>query len=80
MPNKMYSWDEMLATYEIQMIASYEKSKGRYVHGEELSALSFWLMLDTEKKGTLDEERIIQLAHGLRYTNVNHFNGFRKEF
>lgn len=44
MPNRGYTWDEMLAMYEIQMVASYEKSKGRYLHGEELSALSFWLL------------------------------------
>jgi len=44
MPDRGYTWDEMLAMYEIQMIASYEKSKGRTLHGEELSALSFWLL------------------------------------
>ena len=44
MPDRGYTWDEMLQTYELQMIASYEKAKGRTLHGDELSALSFWLL------------------------------------
>ena len=43
MPGKSYSWKEMLAMYELHMISSYEKAQGRYIHAEELSALSFWL-------------------------------------
>ena len=43
MPGKSYSWKEMLTMYELHMISSYEKAQGRYTHGEELSALSFWL-------------------------------------
>ena len=44
MPNKGYSWDDLMQTYEIHMLANFEKKKGRYVHAEELSALSFWLL------------------------------------
>ena len=49
MPDRGYTWEEMLQTYEIQVVSSYEKSKGRTLHGEELSALSMWLLADTEK-------------------------------
>jgi len=61
MPGQAYSWTEMLAMYEIQMIASYEKAKGRTIHGEELSALSFWLIKDTEKQGHLEEKEMSSL-------------------
>ena len=66
--------------YEIQMLASFEKAVGRYLHGEELSALSFWLTQDVERKGSLDEETMTRLCHGLRFTDVNSWNTFRDEF
>lgn len=54
MPDKAYSWEEMMAMYEMQMIASYEKSRGNALHGDELSALAFWLVVDAGKKGSID--------------------------
>jgi hypothetical protein len=56
MPDRGYTWDELVSMYEMQMISSYEKSKGRSIHGEELSALSFWLLQDKDKKGSVDFE------------------------
>lgn len=70
----------MLAMYEIQMLASYEKARGRTLHGEELSALSFWLIKDTEKQGHLDETAMSSLFQGLRFSNVDSWKSFRKEF
>lgn len=81
MPNRGYSWDEMLQMYEMQMIASYEKAKGRYLHSEELSALSFWLLSDTERKGSLtDAKDMQQLMGGLRYPDIDSWSKFREEF
>ena len=80
MPGKSYSWEEMMQMYEIQMIASFEKAKGRYLHGEELSALSFWLMQDVDRVGRLDEPAMTRLCHGLRFTNVDSWDTFREEF
>ena len=80
MPGKSYSWEEMLQMYEIQMLASFEKAVGRYLHGEELSALSFWLTQDVERKGSLDEDTMARLCHGLRFTDVNSWSTFREEF
>ncbi len=62
------------------MISSYEKAKGRTLHGEELSALSFWLLQDTEKKGSLGLEGMKTLMHGFRFTDVNTWSTFKKEF
>lgn len=76
MPDRHYTWDEMLQTYEIQMVASHEKSKGRTVHGEELSALSFWLLQDTEKKGSLEIEETSKLLQGLRFEPVEDWKSF----
>ena len=66
--------------YEIQMISSYEKSKGRTLHAEELSALSFWLTQDTERAGFLETSGMRSLMHGLRFTNIKNWKDFRKEF
>lgn len=53
MPDRSYSWDEMMAMYEVQMVASFQKAKGRDLHGDELSALAFWLVADHEKEGSI---------------------------
>ena len=79
-PKRSYSWDEMVSTYEIQMLASYEKAKGRTLHGEELSALSFWLLQDTEKKGSLAWEPLKDLMEGLRFAGLHNQKAFRREF
>ena len=44
MPKRGYTWDELMGMYEVQMVSSHEKAKGRSLHGEELSALAFWLL------------------------------------
>lgn len=80
MPEKSYSWKEMLDMYEIHMIASYEKAKGRYLHGEELAALSFWLTQDVQQEGFLDVSAMKKLCHGLRFTDVQNWKTFRDEF
>ena len=80
MPNRAYTWDEMLAMYEIQMIASYEKAMRNDIHAEELSALSFWLTADTERKGHLEEETMSDLFHGLRFPGLKTWQNFRSEF
>ena len=75
-----YSWDDMLQMYEHQMIASYEKSKGRTIHAEEISALSFWLLHDKERTGILEEQAMLDLFHGLRFPNLRNWADFRQEF
>ena len=62
------------------MLASFEKAVGRYLHGEELSALSFWLTQDVEREGSLDKDTMTRLCHGLRFTDVNSWNTFKDEF
>ena len=81
MPNRGYTWEEMLQMYEMQMISSYEKAKGRTLHAAELSALSFWLLVDTERSGSLTEAKdMSQLMGALRYPDINNWKAFRREF
>ena len=80
MPGRGYSWDELMQMYELQMIASHEKTKGRTLHAEEISALSFWLINDTSKLGYLSQSNMKTLMHGLRFTNVNDWKDFKREF
>ena len=82
MPGAGYSWDEMLTMYEMQIVSSHEKSKGRTLHGEELSALAFWMYMDAqEKKGAMTEEsQVDKLMTALRFPGIKNFDRFRKEF
>ena len=39
---RCFDWNELTQMYDAQIVASYEKTEGRYLLGEELSALAFW--------------------------------------
>lgn len=83
MPNRSYSWDEMLQMYEFHMVASREKHFGRTLHAEEIAALSFWLLQDTEKKGMLDLDAFNRLLVGFRFdpeAPIESINKYRGEF
>jgi hypothetical protein len=57
------------------MVSSYEKSKGRTIHGEEISALAFWLYCDPEKVGYMtDDEQMDKLMRALRFPSIRNFD------
>lgn len=58
-------------------MSSYEKSFGRDLLGEELSALSFWLAFT--KKSALTFEEFSELLSALRF-EVNSMKEFKSEF
>lgn len=63
------------------MVSSYEKSKGRTIHGEEISALALWLYSDPDKQGYMTEEsQMDKLMIALRFHSIRNFDRFRKEF
>ncbi len=63
------------------MVSSYEKSKGRTIHGEEISALAFWLYSDPDKQGYMtDESQMDKLMIALRFHSFRNFDRFKKEF
>lgn len=81
MPGPGFSWDEMLKMYELQMVSSYEKSKGRTIHGEEISALAYWLVSDPDKKGYMtDEKQVDNMMTSFRFLGIKNFERFKKEF
>lgn len=43
---RQFSFDELVAVYENQIAASFEKTTGRNLLGDELSALSLWMVQD----------------------------------
>ena len=49
------------------MVASSEKSAGRWLFGEELSCLSFWQLADKEQKGYLDCQNMSDLLEAFRF-------------
>lgn len=50
------SFDELVQVYENHIVSSVEKTTGRNLLGDELSCLSFWLLLDTDNEGVLNYE------------------------
>jgi hypothetical protein len=44
--SKMFNFEELHTVYLNQIAASYEKTFGRELLGEELSCLTFWLIQD----------------------------------
>ena len=44
---KEFTFEELLEIYENQIVASYEKTFGRELFGDELSCFTFWLIADT---------------------------------
>lgn len=70
----------MQQVYDIQIVASFEKTQGRNLIGDELSCLSFWLLQDEEKKGYLDMEQLLELMHAFRFTNIDNEEKFKNEF
>lgn len=49
-----YSWDEMVEIYKNQIVSSYERTLGFELLADELSCLSFWLIVDKEEKGSFN--------------------------
>lgn len=58
-----FNFEELLALYENQIAASFEKTFGRELLGDELSCLSFWLIQDESKKGWLTLEEFKGLLY-----------------
>lgn len=77
---KFFSWAQMQQVYDINIIASYEKTQGRSLLGDELACLSFWLLQDQEKKGYLEMDELLELMYAFRFTNITNTDEFTKEF
>jgi hypothetical protein len=77
---KFFSWTQMQQVYDIQIVASFEKTQGRSLLGEELSCLSFWLLQDEHLKGYLDFENLKELLYAFRFTNIDSQEAFEHEF
>ena len=80
-PGRGFSWDEFINFYETMMVSTYEKTRGRYLHAEEIAALAYYMLQD-EKRGWIewsepDEKRkdtgMGQLLQSLHfYDQVSH--------
>lgn len=61
------SWDEMHELYKNQIVSSYERTLGFELFADELSCLSFWLIVDQEKKGYMSLQKFEKLLQGFRF-------------
>ena len=73
--DREFTFEELHTVYLNQIAASYEKTFGRELLGDELSCFSFWLIQDKSQKGwlTLDEFRQLLHAFKFQYLFVDEF-------
>ena len=69
-PGLELSFDDLIAMYENQIVASFEKTYGRELLGDELSCLSFWLLADPERKGWLNVDELTPLMKAFKFTQL----------
>jgi hypothetical protein len=50
---------ELLEIYEIKLIASYEKSLGQSLLGNEISSLAYWNFYDKNKEGYMAFKKFV---------------------
>ena len=75
-----YSFNELETIYQNQIIASLEKTTGRTMLGDELSAFTFYSIVCDPEKGFLDWTEMHELLGGLRFDYVESADDFRSEF
>lgn len=76
-----FSFSEIEGAYENQIIGSMEKTKGRTLLGDELSALSFYeLTMEGSDKGYLTFEEMKTLMHAWRFDSIETEQDFLQEF
>ena len=74
------SFDQLIQAYENMIVSSVERGAGKHLHADELSALTFWLMLDSEKKGSVDFEQFKGLMSAFRFANLTDLDSFKTQF
>eukprot|EP00352_Strombidinopsis_acuminata_P006295 CAMPEP_0176354532 /NCGR_PEP_ID=MMETSP0126-20121128/12621_1 /TAXON_ID=141414 ORGANISM="Strombidinopsis acuminatum, Strain SPMC142" /NCGR_SAMPLE_ID=MMETSP0126 /ASSEMBLY_ACC=CAM_ASM_000229 /LENGTH=171 /DNA_ID=CAMNT_0017706741 /DNA_START=399 /DNA_END=910 /DNA_ORIENTATION=- len=65
--NRGFSFPDMLNIYQDHIASSREKFDGRDLLSEELSCLSFWCIVDEDKKGYLTVPEAKELFEALRF-------------
>jgi len=58
----------MIAFYSYQLVSTMERLEGQALLAEEISALSYWLIVDKEAKGYLPINSFISLLKVFFYT------------
>lgn len=59
-----------MSVYLNQTASSYEKTFGQTILGDELSALSFWLLADPNQKGWLSLQETMPLLKAFKFTHM----------
>lgn len=60
-------FNELVEIYENQIAASFEKTFGRELLGDELSCLCFWLLQDESRKGWLTLNEFKGLLYAFKF-------------
>jgi len=59
--NKSLSFEELETLYRNQIVSSYERFLGQELLADELSCLSYWLLVDEDKKGYFNLNEVEKL-------------------
>lgn len=56
-----FSFEELHQHYQDQLVSSYERALGQELLGDELACLSYWLIVDKDKKGYFEGSEVNEL-------------------
>ena len=82
MQDTLFSYEDLISIYQNQIAASYEKTFGNTLLGDELSCLSFWLLHDQDRKGFLSLQESKPLFTSFKFPGeiTDSLAAFRTEF
>ena len=75
---KHFLFDEIVEVYENQIAAAFERTTGRDIFANELSALTFWLVMNKDK-GALNWQEFNHLLTAWRF-KLSTVDDFKQEF
>eukprot|EP00826_Nyctotherus_ovalis_P011205 TRINITY_DN12928_c0_g1_i12.p1 TRINITY_DN12928_c0_g1~~TRINITY_DN12928_c0_g1_i12.p1 ORF type:complete len:247 (-),score=63.98 TRINITY_DN12928_c0_g1_i12:123-863(-) len=61
-----FEYEDLTTFYGYQLVSTMERLEGQSLLAEEISALSYWMILDKEAKGCLSLEKFVLLLKAFR--------------
>ena len=59
--HKLYTQEDLIGIYKMLLLAKHERNLGQTLLADELTALSLWLQVDTDRKGVITIEQFKNL-------------------
>ncbi|CAG9332408.1 unnamed protein product [Blepharisma stoltei] len=75
-----FTFAQLLQFYNLQSLASYERSLGEDILARQLSALNYWRFLDEDLSGILNKKGFQAIMKTLRFPILESLSEIQKEF